>query len=110
MFRQPGFLFVFSYCLSLDRDREYEKCVTRTNPPIKLFVGFQHARYLLHDFSGSESVVKLFSDTYSARMIRLVSQSTGIDVDESMIVGSDFRIVQDSLSYGSSEGFFYLTW
>ena len=74
---------------------------------LELFVGVQHAGNLLHDFSGSESVVGPFSDSYSTGMIR-VSQSIEIDVDEKGIVGIDFWIVEDLLSYGALERFFHL--
>jgi len=40
-------------------------------------------------------------------MVR-VSQSVGIDVDEKMIVGMDFGIVEDLLSYGALKGLFHL--
>ena len=68
----------------------------------------QHVGNLLHDFPGSEIVVDPFSDTHSARMIR-VSESIGIDVDEKMIVGIDFWITEDLLSYGALKRFSHLT-
>ena len=38
-----------------------------------------------------------------------VSESIGIDVDEEMIVGMDFWIIEDLISYGTLERFFHLT-
>ena len=72
-----------------------------------MFVGVQHAGNLLHDFLGSESVVQPISDTHAARMIRM-SRSIGIDIDQKMIIGSHFWIVQDLLTYGVLEHFFHL--
>ena len=74
----------------------------------ELFVGIQHTRNLLHDFSGSEIIVHPFADSHATGMIR-VSQPIGIDVDEKMIVGLDFWIVEDLLAYGALERFFHLT-
>ena len=74
----------------------------------ELFVGVQHARNLLHDFSSSEIIVYPFTDSHPTGMIR-VSQPIGIDVDEKMIVGLDFWIVEDLLAYGALERFFHLT-
>ena len=74
----------------------------------KLFVGVQHVGNLLHDFPGSEIIVDPFSDPHATGMIR-VSESIGIDVDEKMIVGMDFWIMEDLLSYGALERFFHLT-
>ena len=74
----------------------------------ELFVGVQHAGNLLHDFLSSESIVHPFTDSHATGMIR-VSQSIGIDVDEKMIVGLDFWIIEDLLAYGALERFFHLT-
>ena len=74
----------------------------------ELFVGVQHARNLLHDFSSSEIIVYPFTDSHPTGMIR-VSQPIGIDVDEKMIVGVDFWIIEDLFAYGALERFFHLT-
>ena len=74
----------------------------------KLFVGVQHARNLLHDFPRSESVVGPFPHPHARGMVR-VSQAIGIDVDQEMIVGLDFGILQDLFPYGALERFFHLT-
>ena len=63
---------------------------------------------LLHDFLDSETVVQPFSDKHLAQMIQ-VSQLIGIVVNENGIIGSHFQIIEDLLTYGSLEGFFYLT-
>ena len=61
----------------------------------------------MHDFPGSEIIVDPFSDPHSTGMIR-VSESIGIDVDEKIIVGMDFWIIEDLVSYGALERYFHL--
>ena len=73
----------------------------------KLFVGVQNARNLLHDFTGPEIIVDPFPDPHSTGMVR-VSQAVGIDVNEKMIVGMDFWIIEDLFLYSASERFFHL--
>ena len=51
-------------------------------------------------------MVHPFSHPHASGM---VSQSIGIDVDEKMIVGMDFWILEDLFAYGSLEGLFHLT-
>ena len=74
----------------------------------KLFVGVQHTGNLLHDFPRSLIIFDPFPHPHATGMVR-VSQSIGIDVDEKMIVGMDFWILQDLFSYGALERLFHLT-
>ena len=37
-----------------------------------------------------------------------VSESIGIDIDEKMIIGADFWIIEDLFSYGALERVFHL--
>ena len=73
----------------------------------KLFVRVQHTRNLLHDFLGPQVIVDQFPHPHATGMVR-VSQSIGIDVDEKMIVGTHFGILQDLFSYGALERLFHL--
>ena len=53
-------------------------------------------------------MVHPFSHPHASGMVR-VSQSIGVDVDEKMIVGLDFWILEDLFANGPLEGLFHLT-